>query len=866
MYPTPLASPGLSFAVHSFLASPHARNTCGHNGLPLTPNSVRILGRFQALKKLTHPCLATYLDLQRGKHERVVIVCESYERNCQKLLSSDKSPTAEINSFAHFDGSPPDYPEVVRRIFYESLHALAYLHRQNFVHHSVSLESIQLTDALHVKLSNHGTYFITENGACVPFPIGLPKYLPPEVLLDPKGLHSPKTDLWSLGIVLLELALRKELFNFELEEQIALVFECASSEKPVMCILERHKLVYEYLCLSEQVRDAIEACLSVPLEHRPSSEELLSHPYCDMQIEMLEEPPKGLPSHELIGADQIEECIENSSQLPEAWEVLNLHELYYFWRLTGGDALAEISKQRDYIRSRPAIFGLPNLTLIEGEDCGAERDSSYYYRDTYLRLPMDSLRERLKSVDPDIMFISISILFERFNFERHRSESFTTKTASELPLVIRERDIEYQIRRIFRFRKLVELYPLTGRAIQLEAAIDIPPYFRGHVWAALLGAQGDYHAEFDEIDKDTPTPMDRQIDVDIPRCHQYDQLLCSPVAHMKFRRLLKAWVSSHPQYVYWQGLDSLCAPFLSLHFNNEALAYQCLSRFVDKYLHKFFLQDNSQVIKEYLAVFSRLVTYHDPVLSLHLQKEDFIPDLYAIPWFLTMYTHVFALHKVYHLWDALLLRGEAFPLCVGVAILTQLREQLLTFGFNECILTFTDMPELDIERLVKDAVDIFDSTPQSICFRSHSKRPISGMTPLSLETLREELTPRISTDDFFIALSAPSSKDASGRTTLRERVLVLDVRPKEEYLEGCLRGAVNIPKDVAFTPEGKLASCPEASALAAHKGNIIVVFGNEEDRRKVANQLVHLDYRHVCILDTTVHDIRIRMSPPICLY
>ena len=57
------------------------------------------------------------------------------------------------------------------------------------------------------------------------------------------------------------------------------------------------------------------------------------------------------------------------------------------------------------------------------------------------------------------------------------------------------------------------------------------------------------------------------------------------------------------------------------------------------------------MIKEYLAVFSRLVTYHDPVLSLHLQREEFIPDLYAIPWFLTVYTHVFALHKVRFVWN-----------------------------------------------------------------------------------------------------------------------------------------------------------------------------------------------------------------------
>lgn len=44
-----------------------------------------------------------------------------------------------------------------------------------------------------------------------------------------------------------------------------------------------------------------------------------------------------------------------------------------------------------------------------------------------------------------------------------------------------------------------------------------------------------------------------QIEVDIPRCHQYDELLSSPEGHAKFRRVLKAWVVSHPNLVYWQG-------------------------------------------------------------------------------------------------------------------------------------------------------------------------------------------------------------------------------------------------------------------------------------------------------------------------
>ena len=53
---------------------------------------------------------------------------------------------------------------------------------------------------------------------------------------------------------------------------------------------------------------------------------------------------------------------------------------------------------------------------------------------------------------------------------------------------------------------------------------------------------------------------------------------------------------------------------------------------------------------------------------------------------------VFPMHKILHLWDTLLLGNSSFPLCIGVAILYQLRDRLLSFGFNECILLFSDMP------------------------------------------------------------------------------------------------------------------------------------------------------------------------------
>ena len=59
--------------ISTFLASIHPADTCGTNGLPLTPNSIVIYGKFQRLKTLSHPNLCEYLDIVRGKHGMILI-------------------------------------------------------------------------------------------------------------------------------------------------------------------------------------------------------------------------------------------------------------------------------------------------------------------------------------------------------------------------------------------------------------------------------------------------------------------------------------------------------------------------------------------------------------------------------------------------------------------------------------------------------------------------------------------------------------------------------------------------------------------------------------------------------------------------
>lgn len=67
--PTPLdrASLGLS----TFCAANHPIESCGSNGLPLTPNSVQILGRFHNLFMLEHVNLCTYVEVSRLQHGEI---------------------------------------------------------------------------------------------------------------------------------------------------------------------------------------------------------------------------------------------------------------------------------------------------------------------------------------------------------------------------------------------------------------------------------------------------------------------------------------------------------------------------------------------------------------------------------------------------------------------------------------------------------------------------------------------------------------------------------------------------------------------------------------------------------------------------
>ena len=61
--------------AYTFCARQHDQEECDSKGLPLTPNSINIVGRFQAVLELEHRCLCAYLDIKRTSNGEHVMQC-----------------------------------------------------------------------------------------------------------------------------------------------------------------------------------------------------------------------------------------------------------------------------------------------------------------------------------------------------------------------------------------------------------------------------------------------------------------------------------------------------------------------------------------------------------------------------------------------------------------------------------------------------------------------------------------------------------------------------------------------------------------------------------------------------------------------
>uniref|UniRef100_A0AAF5DJ37 Rab-GAP TBC domain-containing protein n=1 Tax=Strongyloides stercoralis TaxID=6248 RepID=A0AAF5DJ37_STRER len=790
----------IEFGASILISSEDYCRTCV-NGLPVTPSSIRLLGRFQKLLTIKHNNLCQYIELIRSQ-------------NSVNILEENLI-----------------IPMVIQLV-----DSIYYLHSQDMIIGYLATDNVLITPSKNfgftVKLCQYGLNYITGNGNDVNYLIGDAYYLSPEriVKMSPGKCKSPatkKSDIWSLGIVMIEFFIKMPLRKlWSIQQYISILHTfCQKSQKKSTSfssyLLQAIKIAMPTICIEidNKIMKIIEKCLQYLPSMRPTAAMI----YNELQNFEKDITNNG---NDLEFDNHMNEIIKllDSENLEGLKVYRPLNELFFLWKLCGSNIESIL---------KPMEQKFARVIIDEYNVCGKNLENSLITSFKIIILPSSNLKSRLKKLNLDEIHCYNNDQIETPN-------KFVADIGQTL--IVKERNIEYQSYRMGLMRDLLLTYPFTIEILKTECKKDIPPVYRGQLWAALLDVHDDIKIDFDQLDTFPEQPSDRQLMVDIPRCHQYEELMTSPAANNQLKKLLKAWLLANPEYVYWQGLDSLAAPFLVHHFNNLPKAFGCLQNFIQRYLKNFFLKDNSHIIQEYLTVFTQLLAFIDSELYYHLNKMDFCAELFAIPWFLTCFAHVLPLHKLFHLWDTLLLTDSSFTLFIGIAILIQMRQQLLNSQFNDAILLFSDLPDLSIDKIVADSLCYYHSVPPSSAHRTHSSEHLrenaTPLTNISLNELKTFHSPRVSPTDLINFID-------------QNRVLLLDIRSTTEFNKFSLPNSINIAKNCYdFNSSNFHTSIKSQLSIAASRKQVICIIDSflSEKCKKVSTQLIKFGYNFNLIM------------------
>eukprot|EP00941_MAST-03F_sp_MAST-3F-sp1_P001081 g1081.t1 len=100
--------------------------------------------------------------------------------------------------------------------------------------------------------------------------------------------------------------------------------------------------------------------------------------------------------------------------------------------------------------------------------------------------------------------------------------------------------------------------------------------------------------------------------------------------------------------------------------------FECFYAFVEKFMPHAYTDDGDFVsLQCQLRLFHLLLQFHDPKLCNHLARFEMMPELYATPWFLTLFAHSTPLDVLFRIWDWYILRDNPYLhtfLCLAVLL------------------------------------------------------------------------------------------------------------------------------------------------------------------------------------------------------
>lgn len=236
------------------------------------PKLELLLTEIEVMRRLKHPYIINYIESYlRNDPGELWVVMEFLDGGSLTAVCTE----TELRE------------EQIAGICNRCVQALDYLHKQGIIHRDIKSDNVLLGMRGEVKLIDFGFCAQTSERKTM---VGTPYWMAPEVVA--KQLYSFKVDIWSLGILLIEMIDGTPPYLDE--SPIRALFLITTNGKPQVKDMYR---------VSPLMLDFLDRCLEVDVEKRSSSHDLMTHPFLEKEEDLI-----SLKYHILMSLEEQERC------------------------------------------------------------------------------------------------------------------------------------------------------------------------------------------------------------------------------------------------------------------------------------------------------------------------------------------------------------------------------------------------------------------------------------------------------------------------------------------------------------------------------------------------------------------------------